>query len=151
MHMRGDSQTMQGLTDYADLLGEVSGFLAARAAELRKYGVAAERIVIDPGYGFAKTTEQNFALLARQSMLLKLGYPLLAGWSRKRAIGDVTGRPVDGRLAGSLAAALAACAQGASILRVHDVAATVDALKVWRAATLPMQDNQIGNNSGVVE
>ena len=151
MHMRGDSQTMQGLTDYADLLGEVSGFLAARTAELREYGVAAERIVIDPGYGFAKTTEQNFALLARQSLLLKLGYPLLAGWSRKRAIGDVTGRPVELRLAGSLAAALAACAQGASILRVHDVAATVDAIKVWLAAILPMQDNQFGNNSGVVE
>ena len=143
MHMRGDSQTMQGLTDYADLLGEVSGFLASRTAELRKYGVAAERIVIDPGYGFAKTTEQNFALLAGQAMLLQLGYPLLAGWSRKRAIGDMTGRPVELRLAGSLAAALAAYAQGASILRVHDVAATVDALKVWLAATLPMQDNQI--------
>eukprot|EP01137_Pigoraptor_chileana_P023134 Opistho-2@88955 len=136
MHMRGEPGTMQHLTDYADLVAEVGQFLAAQAARLRGAGVAGECIALDPGYGFAKTTEQNFALLARQSELLDLGYPLLIGWSRKRAIGDVTGRPVDQRLAGSLAAALAAAQQGARILRVHDVAPTVDALKVARAAGL---------------
>lgn len=136
MHMRGEPGTMQRLTDYADLVAEVGQFLATQAARLRGAGVAGECIVLDPGYGFAKTTEQNFALLARQSELLDLGYPLLIGWSRKRAIGDVTGRPVDQRLAGSLAAALAATQQGARILRVHDVAPTVDALKVARAAGL---------------
>ena len=135
MHMRGEPGTMQTLTDYADLVGEVAAFLGHCAGTLRAAGVAADRIVLDPGYGFAKTTDQNFALLARQSELLAMGHPLLAGWSRKRSIGDVTGRPVDQRLAGSLAAALAAVAQGASILRVHDVAATVDAVKVWLAVT----------------
>lgn len=125
---------MQTLTEYGDLVEEVKQFLEARVAVLRSVGVSNQRLVLDPGYGFAKTTEQNFALLARQSELLTLGYPLLAGWSRKRALGDVTGRPVEQRLPGSLAAALASAAQGARILRVHDVAATTDALKVWQAA-----------------
>lgn len=135
MHMRGEPGTMAGLTNYTDLVGEVSAFLAERVADLRSAGIAPQRITLDPGYGFAKTTEQNFALLARQAELLSLGYPLLIGWSRKRAIGELTGRPVDQRLAGSLAAALAAVAQGASIVRVHDVAPTVDAIKVWTAAS----------------
>ncbi|MCV2370987.1 dihydropteroate synthase [Roseateles oligotrophus] len=135
MHMRGSPQIMQSLTDYDDLLADVSAFLAARVAALRSAHIAQNRIVIDPGYGFAKTTEQNFELLARQAELLDLGYPLLAGWSRKRALGDVTGRKVEQRLAGSLAAGLAAIAQGTKILRVHDVAATVDAIKVWMAAS----------------
>jgi dihydropteroate synthase len=134
MHMRGEPQTMQTLTEYGDLVEEIKQFLAARVAVLRSVGVSNQRLVLDPGYGFAKTTEQNFALLARQSELLALGYPLLAGWSRKRALGDITGRPVEQRLPGSLAAALASAAQGARILRVHDVAATADALKVWQAA-----------------
>lgn len=134
MHMRGSSATMQTLTHYDDLLGEVAAFLAARAAALCASGVAPQRIVLDPGYGFAKTSDQNFALLARQAELLDLAFPLLVGWSRKRALADVTGRPVEQRLAGSLAAGLAAIAQGARILRVHDVAATVDAIKVWLAA-----------------
>ncbi|MCZ8075631.1 MAG: dihydropteroate synthase [Paucibacter sp.] len=134
MHMRGDSSTMQALVDYGDVVTEVVAFLVDRARVLREAGVAAERIALDPGYGFAKTTAQNFELLARLQELQGLGYPLLIGWSRKRAIGDVTGRPVDQRLAGSLAAALAAVARGARIVRVHDVAATVDALKVWHAA-----------------
>ena len=133
MHMRGDSSNMQGLVDYKDVVTEVSSFLADRAALVRAAGVAADRIVLDPGYGFAKTTEQNFQLLARQSEMLGLGFPLLVGWSRKRALGDVTGRPVEQRLPASLAAALAALSRGARILRVHDVAATVDALKVWQA------------------
>lgn len=142
MHMRGTAATMTGLTDYGDLVGEVSDFLAKRAAVLRQAGVAADRIVLDPGYGFAKTTEQNFALLARQQELLALGYPMLVGWSRKRALGDVTGRPVEQRLAGSLAAALAALSNGASVLRVHDVAPTADAIKVWLAACGTMAINK---------
>jgi len=96
--------------------------------------VAAERIVVDPGIGFGKSPEHNLALLARQRELLALGYPVLLGWSRKSTLGSVTGKPVRERLAASLAAALAAVEHGARILRVHDVAATVDALKVWRAA-----------------
>ncbi|WP_077033816.1 dihydropteroate synthase [Pelomonas sp. KK5] len=134
MHMRGDSQTMQGLAQYEDVTVEVGRYLDARARAVREAGIAAERIVLDPGYGFAKTTEHNLALLARQSELLKLGYPVLAGLSRKRMVGDLTGRPVGERLAGSLAAALAAVAQGARIIRVHDVAPTVDALTLWVAA-----------------
>ncbi|MCV2420776.1 dihydropteroate synthase [Paucibacter sp. DJ2R-2] len=135
MHMRGDSGSMQGLVDYADLVGEVASFLAERASVLRAAGIDADRIVLDPGYGFAKTSEQNFQLLARQSELMGLGYPLLIGWSRKRALGDLTSRPVEQRLAGSLAAALAGVARGARVLRVHDVAATVDAIKVWQAVS----------------
>ncbi|MEJ6002823.1 dihydropteroate synthase [Paucibacter soli] len=134
MHMRGDPASMQGLTGYGDITGEVAAFLAARADHLRRLGAAADRILLDPGYGFAKTVEQNFQLLREQARLLELGYPLLVGWSRKSSLGAITGRPVDERLAASLAAALAAVAQGARVLRVHDVAATVDAIKVWGAA-----------------
>lgn len=137
MHMRGEPATMQSLVDYGDVLGEVGGFLAARATVLRAAGVAANRITLDPGYGFAKTPEQNFELLRRQGELTALGYPLLIGWSRKSSLGALTGRPVDERLPASLAAALAAVAHGARIVRVHDVAATVDALKVWSAAGAP--------------
>jgi len=135
MHMRGDSATMQQLTDYVDVAVEVAEFLKSRAEALRAVGVAATRIVLDPGYGFAKTTPQNFDMLARQAELLGLGYPLLVGWSRKRSLGDVTGRSVDQRQPASVAAAVLAMARGAAVLRVHDVAATVDAVKVFQAAT----------------
>lgn len=137
MHMRGDSSSMQSQTDYGDIASEVGDFLEARAQALIAVGVSSARIVLDPGYGFAKTVEQNFQLLREQSQLLRLGYPLLAGWSRKSSLGAITGRPVDQRLAASLAAGVAAVAHGASVLRVHDVAATVDALKVWHAAAGP--------------
>lgn len=138
MHRRGDPGTMQQLTDYRDLVGEVGAYLGERAAAAEAAGIARDCIVLDPGYGFAKTSEQNWTLLARQAQLLSLGYPLLVGLSRKRSLGDVTGRPVDQRLAASLAAALAAVAQGARIVRVHDVAATVDALRIWGAAAGPL-------------
>ena len=134
MHMRGDPTTMQSQTDYGDVVAEVRGFLAARLARLRALGVADERLTLDPGIGFGKTPEQNLALLARQAELLSLGLPLLVGWSRKSTLGALTGRPVGERLAASLAAALASVAAGARVVRVHDVAATVDALKVWQAA-----------------
>jgi len=137
MHMRGDSLTMQGLVDYVDVVREVTGFLSERMASLVDAGIASERLVLDPGYGFAKTTAQNFELLARQAELLELERPLLVGWSRKRSLGDVTGRPVEQREAASLAAALLAVSHGARVLRVHDVAATVVALKVWAAAAGP--------------
>ena len=136
MHMRGEPPTMQEGADYADVVTEVCSFLAARLAEVTGRGVAAERIVLDPGIGFGKRVEHNLELLARQPELLALGRPLLLGWSRKSTLGAVTGRAVNERLAASLAAALAAVQQGASIVRVHDVAPTVDALRVWRAAGL---------------
>ena len=142
MHMRGEPGTMQQLTDYRDLVGEVAGFLAGRVAAAVAAGIAPLRLVLDPGYGFAKTFEQNWTLLRRQRELLALGYPLLVGWSRKRSLGELTGREVGERLPASLAAALAALAQGARVLRVHDVAPTVDALKVWAAAGGPgLADN----------
>lgn len=137
MHMRGEPGSMQADTDYDDVVAEVARFLAARTEAVEAAGVAPDRIVVDPGYGFAKTAEQNFELLARQRELELVGRPILVGWSRKSSLGRLTGRLVDERLPASVAAALAAVQNGARILRVHDVAATVDALKVWQAARLP--------------
>ena len=137
MHMRGDPTSMQSQTQYDDVAAEVADFLAGRVQALSWRGVARERMVLDPGIGFGKTVEQNFQLLREQPRLLALGLPLLVGWSRKSSIGTVTGKPVTERGPGSLAAALAAALLGARVLRVHDVAATVDALKVWQAAGLP--------------
>jgi len=134
MHMRGDPQNMQVEPSYNDVVAEVATFLANRATALATRGIGADRIVLDPGIGFGKRVEHNVALLARQRELLVLGRPLLVGWSRKSTLGVLTGRAVQHRLPASLAAALAAVARGASIVRVHDVAATVDALRVWRSA-----------------
>jgi len=136
MHMRGEPRSMQSDPAYDDVVAEVGEFLASRAELLRERNVAAQRIVLDPGIGFGKTVAHNFELLQRQRELLRLGYPLLAGWSRKSSLGAITGRAAGDRLIASVAAALAAAQQGASVLRVHDVAQTVDALKVWRAAGL---------------
>ena len=136
MHMRGTPESMQQQTAYDEVVAEVSDFLGARVAELKGLGVAAQRIVLDPGIGFGKSVAHNLALLQRQPELLALGQPLLVGWSRKSTLGTITGRDVSQRGAASLAAALAAVQRGAHIVRVHDVAATVDALKVWRAAGL---------------
>ncbi|RZI85254.1 MAG: dihydropteroate synthase [Rubrivivax sp.] len=136
MHMQGDPSTMQARPDYRDVIDEVAAFLQSRVQALRAQGVAPERICLDPGIGFGKTPEHNLALLRRQNDLTKLGYPLLVGWSRKSTLGLLTGRDVGERLAASVAAALASVSQGAQIVRVHDVAATVDALKVWGAAGL---------------
>ena len=136
MHMRGEPDTMQAQADYGDVVAEVAAFLAQRLSDLQAAGIAAERVVLDPGIGFAKGSEHNLALLQRQAELCQsLPRPLLVGWSRKGTLGLITGRPVAERLAASIAAALAAAHHGAAILRVHDVGATVDALKVWRAAT----------------
>lgn len=137
MHMQGEPGTMQAAPQYGDVVAEVAGFLRARADALQAAGVAAQRIVLDPGFGFGKTVAHNVELMRRQQELLTLGYPLLAGWSRKSTLGALTGRAVDQRLVASVAAALAAVERGARVLRVHDVAATVDALKIWAAAELP--------------
>lgn len=137
MHMRGTPDSMQARPEYdGDVVDEVGQFLRARAQALAACGVADERIVFDPGIGFGKSVEHNIELLRRQRELLAWGRPLLLGWSRKSTLGEITGRDVTQRLAASVAAALAAVQWGASIVRVHDVAATVDALRVWRAAGL---------------
>lgn len=134
MHMHRDPQTMQVAPMDGDVLPPVIGFLHERADALRALGVAPARITLDPGIGFGKTVEQNFALLARQVELLSLGYPLLAGWSRKSSLGAVTGRDrLADRVAASVAAALLAVESGARVVRVHDVRETVDALRVWQA------------------
>ncbi|HSN46284.1 MAG TPA: dihydropteroate synthase [Casimicrobiaceae bacterium] len=134
MHMQGDPRTMQQAPSYADVVAEVRAFLVARAAACEAAGIARDRIVLDPGFGFGKTLAHNLALLAGLPALAATGYPVLAGLSRKASLGEITGRAVDERLAASLAAALAAVARGAMLLRVHDVRETRDALAVWLAA-----------------
>lgn len=133
MHMRGEPGTMQQAPVYADVAGEVGAFLAERVARCEAVGISRQRLVLDPGYGFAKTLEHNLELFRRQAELLAFGLPLLVGVSRKSMIGAVTGRPVEGRLAGGLALAALALAKGAQILRVHDVAETVDVVKMITA------------------
>ena len=136
MHMQSSPQTMQQAPSYADVVREVTNFLRERVEAMLAVGIERQRICIDPGFGFGKTVEHNYALLRNiGNMQQELGLPVLAGVSRKSMIGAVTGKPVEQRLAGSLAGALAAVAQGARIVRVHDVVETVDALTVWQAAT----------------
>jgi dihydropteroate synthase len=134
MHMRGTPQTMQMEPHYDNVVQEVGDFLLARAVACEAAGIGRDRIVLDPGFGFGKSLEHNLTLTGHLHSLVDMGYPVLAGWSRKKTIGTLTGRtiPAD-RVAGSVAAALACVAQGARIVRVHDVAPTADALKVWRA------------------
>jgi len=133
MHMRGEPGTMQQAPVYADVAGEVGAFLAEQVARCEAVGISRQRLVLDPGYGFAKTLEHNLELFRRQAELLAFGLPLLVGVSRKSMIGAVTGRPVEGRLAGGLALAALALVKGAQILRVHDVAETVDVVKMITA------------------
>ncbi|MES3025051.1 MAG: dihydropteroate synthase [Pseudomonadota bacterium] len=135
MHMQNTPESMQHNPAYKDVVGEVIVFLQARVAAMTAAGIARERICVDPGFGFGKTVEHNYALLrAIGRIKQELGLPVLAGVSRKSMLGAVTGKPVEQRLAGSIAGALAAVAHGATLVRVHDVAETVDALKVWQAA-----------------
>ncbi|GAB2494560.1 dihydropteroate synthase [Arenimonas alkanexedens] len=133
MHMQGEPGSMQAAPAYDDVVGDVHRFLAERIFACEMAGIAKSRLVIDPGYGFGKTSDHNFLLLRQQSRLLDLGLPLMAGFSRKRSLGEVTGRDVGERLHASVAAAVLAAEYGARLLRVHDVAATVDAIKVWAA------------------
>lgn len=132
MHRQGDPRTMQHSPQYSDVVVEVDAWLRQRAAAAAQAGIVRERIVLDPGFGFGKTLEHNKALLRGLKVIAAAGYPVLAGLSRKSMIGALTGRPVGERMAGSVAAALLAAQRGAAILRVHDVAATRDALKVWQ-------------------
>jgi dihydropteroate synthase len=131
MHMQGTPMTMQESPQYDDVVAEVGAFLLERAEVLENAGVARERIVLDPGFGFGKSLEHNRELFRAIPRLAALGYALLIGVSRKRMIGDFTGRGIEERVAGSVAAALLAAQNGASVLRVHDVRETVDALNVW--------------------
>uniref|UniRef100_E6PQX4 dihydropteroate synthase n=1 Tax=mine drainage metagenome TaxID=410659 RepID=E6PQX4_9ZZZZ len=133
MHMQGEPGTMQLQPHYGDVAAEVRDFLLQRTAGLLALGVPASRLCLDPGFGFGKSLVHNIALAQGLEALTACGYPVLVGVSRKSMIGGTSGRPVADRLPGSLAAALACVAAGARIIRVHDVAATVDALKVWTA------------------
>ncbi|MDD5364299.1 MAG: dihydropteroate synthase [Gallionellaceae bacterium] len=132
MHMLGEPRTMQDAPHYDDVVAEVEAFLAERIASAEAAGIARERLVVDPGFGFGKTLDHNIALLRALPRLARLA-PVLAGMSRKRMIGALTGRDIQDRMAGSLAAALRAVDNGAAIVRVHDVRETVDALKVWQS------------------
>jgi dihydropteroate synthase len=135
MHMQGAPQTMQHDPSYDDVVREVSEFLLQRADAAVSEGIDRRRLCIDPGFGFGKTLEHNLELLANVGRIQhQLRLPLLAGLSRKSMIGKLIDKPVEQRMAGSIAAALYAIAQDARIVRVHDVAETVDAISVWQAA-----------------
>lgn len=134
MHMQGQPQTMQQQPHYSDVWLDVSGYLQNRAQACTAAGIPQDQILLDPGFGFGKTLAHNFTLLRQLPRLQALGYPLLVGMSRKSMIGQLLNRPVDQRLAGSLALALLAAQKGAAIIRVHDVAETVDVLRVLEAA-----------------
>lgn len=133
MHMHRDPQTMQVAPMEGDVVPQVLYFLERSALDIQALGVGKARIMLDPGIGFGKTVEQNFALLAHQSALRAAGHPLLTGWSRKSSLGVVTGLAVEQRMVPSVAAAVLAVERGASVVRVHDVRETVAALAVWRA------------------
>jgi dihydropteroate synthase len=134
MHMQGEPRSMQQAPDYDDVVGDVHRFLAERLFAAEMSGIARKNLIVDPGFGFGKDTRHNLALLAQLERFTALGVPVLAGLSRKRTIGEITGRDAaQDRVPGSIAAHLIAAQRGAMILRVHDVAATVDALKVWSA------------------
>lgn len=134
MHMLGEPRTMQAAPQYDDVVGEVHRFLAERIFAAEMAGIARRNIVVDPGFGFGKTRDHNLQLLAQLRRFTELGVPVLAGLSRKKSIGEITGRDVPAeRVHGSMAAHLIAVQNGAAIVRVHDVAATLDALKVWAA------------------
>ena len=136
MHMQCDPSTMQFNPEYGDLIAEVKQFLKARADALLAQGVDHERIAIDPGFGFGKSLTHNLQMLAEFDTFSELGYPVLAGISRKSMLGKIIGREADERLAPSIAAALMAADRHAKIVRVHDVPETVDALKLWEAVQI---------------
>lgn len=136
MHMQGAPRSMQQAPHYDDLLGEIRTFFDERIAACERAGIARSQLLLDPGYGFGKTVEHNYQLLARQDELLDYELPLLVGMSRKSMIGNLLGRPVEARLAGSLACAVIGMQKGGRIIRVHDVAATMDALRIaWMTMT----------------
>jgi dihydropteroate synthase len=144
MHMQGEPRTMQQSPHYDDVVTEVYDFLAARVEACVAAGMAPDRIVVDPGFGFGKTLEHNLLLMRRLARFAGLGVPLLVGVSRKSMIGALTGRPVEERLAGGLALATLAIHAGAAIIRSHDVAATRDALAVTSAVMATRNDGEQG-------
>ncbi|MDX1692770.1 MAG: dihydropteroate synthase [Ketobacteraceae bacterium] len=133
MHMKGTPKTMQNDPQYTDVINEVSRYLRERIAAAREAGIPADQIMVDPGFGFGKTLEQNLDLLRGLESFRALGCPILVGMSRKSMIGKILDKPVEQRLYGSLALAVMACERGASVIRVHDVPETVDALKLASA------------------
>lgn len=133
MHMQGSPQTMQYNPDYDDVIDEVSHFLNQRIFACLTAGMPKSHIMLDVGFGFGKTVQHNYQLLKHLALFAESGYPVLAGLSRKSMIGAVLDKPVDQRLIGSVAGALLAVQNGAKIVRVHDVAETAEALKIWRA------------------
>jgi dihydropteroate synthase len=147
MHMQGTPQTMQLAPAYADVVAEVLAFLHQRLAAASRAGIARERLIVDPGFGFGKTPAHNIALFRALRQFSELA-PTLVGISRKSLFGVITGRPVRERLVGSVTAAVLAAAQGAAILRVHDVAATLDALKVWQALSDPSPNSSTQSRTG---
>ena len=136
MHKQGSPQTMQEQPQYKDVVAEVLQFLRVRIAAVEAAGIARERIVVDPGFGFGKALVHNLAMLRSLDAFDELGVPVLAGFSRKSMLGTITGQDVEHRVYASVAAALLAVQRGAKIVRVHDVRATVDALKVWQAVNV---------------
>jgi dihydropteroate synthase len=132
MHMKGEPATMQQAPHYDDVVAEVAGFLRNRIDVAQAAGIARERIVADPGFGFGKTLEHNLTLLRHLSAFSSLKVPVLAGWSRKSSVAKITGRPAGERLPGSLAMALLSLQAGATILRVHDVKETRDIVRIWQ-------------------
>ncbi|MCG6965271.1 MAG: dihydropteroate synthase [Chromatiaceae bacterium] len=133
MHMRGDPRSMQAAPKYGNVVADIIEYLGERVASCEAGGIARERLLVDPGFGFGKALEHNLVLLRDLHEFSRLGLPVLVGISRKSMLGMLTGRPVEQRVAASVAAAVMAVERGAQIVRVHDVAATVDALKLWQA------------------
>ena len=146
MHMQGTPATMQIKPEYDDVVGEVISFFHRRIQTAVQAGIAKERIAVDPGIGVGKTLEHNLTILRNLNKFAELGCALLIGTSRKRMIGDITGRPVGERTSGSVASALHAAWHGAQVVRVHDTAATVDAIRVWNA--LETTTNDVRHNHG---
>ena len=142
MHMQGEPGTMQTAPAYSDVVQDISEFLSLRLADMGAVGIDLDRVVIDPGFGFGKTAEQNFELLARLEALCKQRQPVLVGLSRKSMISSVLDRPPEQRMVASVALALMAVERGARIVRVHDVAATFDALSMWQTIRRTLSQSQ---------
>jgi len=142
MHMQGEPDTMQTAPAYDDVVQDIADFLSQRLAEVSAVGIDLDRVIIDPGFGFGKTAEQNFELLARLSELQDIGQPVLVGLSRKSMISSVLDRSPEQRMSASVALALMAVERGARIVRVHDVAATFDALSMWQTTRQTLSQSQ---------
>ena len=142
MHMQGEPDTMQTAPTYSDVVQDIAEFLSQRLAHLGAVGIDLDRVVIDPGFGFGKTAEQNFELLARLEVLSNLGQPVLVGLSRKSMISSVLDRPPEQRMVASVALALMAVERGARIVRAHDVGATLDALSMWQTMRHVLSQSQ---------